>query len=157
MYMIPAQHVSVIHAQRHITWALTAGAIEGESYCEFSNPVASALKPFSNPHSYCVFSDPIHGVTEPAPLDENRNISLFSGNLYYSGTVTQSTLFWAFMTIRNSKGSWGNAKTFEFGHKKDGYRDSWLNLWWRLLEAPTIAYQTYQTVSQKFISFGRRS
>ena len=36
--------------------ALTVGAIGGESYCEFSNPVASTLKPFSNPHSYCVFS-----------------------------------------------------------------------------------------------------
>ena len=52
---------------------LTAVAIGGEPYCEFSNPVASALKPFSNSHSYCVLSDPIHGVTEPAPLDENCN------------------------------------------------------------------------------------
>ena len=52
---------------------LTAGAIEGEPYCEFSNPVASALKPFSNSHSYCVISDPVHWVTEPTPPDENRN------------------------------------------------------------------------------------
>ena len=56
---------------------LTAGAIGDESYCGFSNPVASALKPFSNPHSYYVLSCTIHWVTEPAPLDENRNISFF--------------------------------------------------------------------------------
>ena len=56
---------------------LTAGAIGGEPYCEFSNPVASALKLFSNPHSSCVFSDPILWVTEPAPLHENRNITCF--------------------------------------------------------------------------------
>ena len=56
---------------------LTAGAIGVEPYCEFSNPVASALKPFSNPHSYCVLSNPIHWVTEPAPLDENGNFSFF--------------------------------------------------------------------------------
>ena len=58
-----------------IDGTLTAGAIGGEPYCEFSNPVASALKPFSNPHSYCLFSYLIHWVTEPAPLEENNNVS----------------------------------------------------------------------------------
>ena len=103
--MITAYHFSVIHAQRHIWWELDRGSDRGEPYCEFSNPVASALKPFSNPHSYCVLSDPIHWVTEPAPLDENRNISFFTGNLCYSGTITPSTIFWAFMTIHNSSQS----------------------------------------------------
>ena len=63
---------------------LTVGVIGGEPYCEFSNPVASALKPFWNPHSYCVFSYPIHWVTKPAPLDENRKVSFFIGKLCYS-------------------------------------------------------------------------
>ena len=78
---------------------LTAGAIGGEPYYVFSNPVASALKPFFKSHSYCVLSDPIHWVTKPAPLDEDRNISFFTGNLCYLGTITPSTTFWAFMTI----------------------------------------------------------
>ena len=56
---------------------LTTGAIGGERYCGLSNPVASALKPFSNPHSYCVLSDAFHWVTEPATLDEIRNVSFF--------------------------------------------------------------------------------
>ena len=30
----------------------TAGAIVGEPYWKFSNPIASTLKPFLNPHSY---------------------------------------------------------------------------------------------------------
>ena len=70
--------------------------------CQFPNPFASALKPFSNPHSYCVLSDPIHWVTEPVPPDEDHNISFFTGNLCYSGTITPTT-FWAFMTIHNSQ------------------------------------------------------
>ena len=81
--------------------SLTAGAIGGEPYCEFSNPVAGALKPFSNPHSSCVLSGPIHWVKEPAPL-ENQNISFFAGHLRYSGTTTPSTIFWTFMPIHNS-------------------------------------------------------
>ena len=85
---------------------LTVRAIRSEPYCEFSKPVASALNSFSNPHSYCVLSDPIHSVTEPAPLEDNRNISFFfTGNLCYSGTTTPSTICWAFMTIHNSSQS----------------------------------------------------
>ena len=103
--MIPAQYFSVIHAQRHIWWELDRGSDRGEPYCEFSNPVASALEPFSNPHSYCVLSDPIHWVTEPAPLDEGRNVSIFTENLCYSGSITSSTIFWAFITIYNSSPS----------------------------------------------------
>ena len=83
---------------------LTTGEIGG---CEFSNPVASALNTFLNPYSYCVLSDPLHWVTEPAPLDEDHNISLFffTENLCYSGTITPSTIFWTFMTIHNSSQS----------------------------------------------------
>ena len=59
---------------------LTAGAIGGKPYWKFSNPVASALKPFSNPPSYCVFFICIiHWVPEPAPLDEDHDISFFTG------------------------------------------------------------------------------
>ena len=87
---------------------LTAGAIGGEPYCEFSSPIASALKPFSNPHSYCVLLDPIHWVTEPAPLDEDHNILFFTGNLCYSGTIALSTIFWIFMTIY--RGKWGKVR-----------------------------------------------
>ena len=61
------------------------GSDRGEPYCEFSNPVESALKHFSNLHSYCVLSDPIHRVTVPAPLDENRNISFFYWKLVLFG------------------------------------------------------------------------
>ena len=82
---------------------LTTGEIGG---CEFSNPVASALNTFLNPYSYCVLSDPLHWVTEPAPLDEDHNISFFfTENLCYSGTITPSTIFWTFMTIHNSSQS----------------------------------------------------
>ena len=105
--MIPAQHFFFLLSMQSgiFDGTLATGAIEGEPHCEFSNPVASALKPFSNPPSYCVLSDPIHGVTEPAPIDENRNISSFTGNLCYSCTITHSTIFWAFMTIHNSSQS----------------------------------------------------
>ena len=46
-----AQHFTVIHAQCTLhngifDGTLTAGAIGDEPYCKFSNPVASALKPF---------------------------------------------------------------------------------------------------------------
>ena len=84
---------------------LTLGAIGGEHYCEFSNPVASALNLFSNPHSCCVFLDSIHWVTEPAPPDKDRNVSFFYWKLVYSGTITPSTIFSAFMTIHNSRQS----------------------------------------------------
>ena len=85
---------------------LTAGAIGGDPYCEFSNLVGSPLKPFSNPRAYCMLSDPIHWVTEPAPLDGDCNISFFfTGNLCYSGTITPSTIFWIFMIIHNSNQS----------------------------------------------------
>ena len=86
---------------------LTAGAFGGEPYCEFSNPVASVLKPFSNPQPYCMFSVLTHWVTERAPLDENhsRYFVFFTGNLCYSGTITHSTIFWTFMTIDNSSQS----------------------------------------------------
>ena len=61
------------------------------------NPIASFQTPlrvpFSNPHSYCVLSEPIRWVTEPAPLEENRNVSFFTGNLRYSGTIMHSTIF----------------------------------------------------------------
>ena len=64
---------------------LTAGAIGGEPYCDFSNPVATALKPSSNPHSLCVLSIANHWLTESAPLDENRNISCFYWKLVLFG------------------------------------------------------------------------
>ena len=76
--MSPAQHFFLLSMQNGIfDGTLTAEAIGGEPYCEFSNLVACALKPFSNPHSFCVLSDAIHWVTEPAPLDENGNFSFF--------------------------------------------------------------------------------
>ena len=85
---------------------LTVGAIGGELYDNFSNPVASALKPFFKSALILrAFIYAIHWVAEPAPLDENRNISFFSGSLCYSGTRTHSTIYWAFMTIHNSSQS----------------------------------------------------
>ena len=75
--MIAAHHFSVIHDNGIFAGTFTAEAIGDEPYCEFSNPDASALKPFSNPHSYCVLSDAIHWVTGTAPLDEDSNFSCF--------------------------------------------------------------------------------
>ena len=103
--MIPAQHFLLSMQNGIVDETLTVRAIRSEPYCEFSKPVASALNSFSNPHSYCVLSDPIHSVTEPAPLEDNRNISFFTGNLCYSETTTPSTICWAFMTIHNSSQS----------------------------------------------------
>ena len=83
--MIPAQHFSVFHAKGTFDGTVTAGTIGAEPYCEFSNPFVSALKPFSNPHSYYVLSGSILWVTEPAPLDENLNISFFQWKLVLFG------------------------------------------------------------------------
>ena len=49
-----------------------------------------------------MLSDPIHWATEPAPLDEDRNISFFYWKVVLLGhnkSITHSTIFWAFMTI----------------------------------------------------------
>ena len=83
--MIPVQHFLLSMHNGIFDGILTAGAIGGEPYCEFSNPVASALKPFSNQHSYCVFSYLIHWMTEPAPLDEDHDISFFYWKLVLFG------------------------------------------------------------------------
>ena len=84
---------------------LTAGAIGVNPIASFQTLLRVHLSLFSNPHSYCVLSDPIHWVTEPAPLDEGRNVSIFTENLRYSGSITSSTIFWAFITIHNSSPS----------------------------------------------------
>ena len=75
--MIPAEHFSMQSLQNGIfDGTLTAGAIEGEPSCGFSSPVASALKPFFKSALILrAFIHAIHWVTEPAPLDNNRNIS----------------------------------------------------------------------------------
>ena len=53
---------------------LTAGRSGVNPIASFQTLLRVHLVFFLNPHSYCVLSDPIHWVTEPAPLDENRNI-----------------------------------------------------------------------------------
>ena len=84
---------------------LTAGAIGSEPYCEFSNPVASALKPFlKSPLILRAFrSYPLGGRTYPTRR-KSQFFAFFTGHFCYSGT-TPSTIYWAFMTIHNSSQS----------------------------------------------------